>query len=319
MKFSENTYLRAEAELKRRREAAQNLADIHRAAFVSQYPELTQIENEIRDAALAAVKSVGSGVKPDIATLAKKNLEAQEKKRLLLKSAGYPEDYLEPHYSCEICSDTGIANGKLCECHIKLLKKLSASDLSCGSLLEVSTFDTFDVSLHSDKKDLSRGYSPREYMKAAYGMIKNYAESFSRQSPSFIFCGSTGLGKTHLALSVMNTLTENGHNCFYATAWEILKRMQNEHFGKVETISEELYDAELLIIDDLGSEFETQFTKAAVYELLNDSLLRSRPMIIITGLSLSELEERYGQKVISRLSSFEKIEFIGSDIRQIKK
>ncbi len=319
MKFSENTYLRAEAELKRRREAAQNLADIHRAAFVSKYPELIQIENEIRDAALAAVKSVGSGVKPDIASLAKKNLEAQEKKRLLLKSAGYPEDYLEPHYSCEMCSDTGIASGKLCECHIKLLKKLSASDLSCGSLLEVSTFKTFDVSLYSDKKDLSRGYSPREYMKAAYGMIKNYAESFSRQSPSFIFCGSTGLGKTHLALAVMNTLTENGHNCFYATAWEILKRMQNEHFGKGETISEELYDAELLIIDDLGSEFETQFSKAAVYELLNDSLLRSRPMIIITGLSLSELEERYGQKVISRLSSFEKIEFIGSDIRQIKK
>lgn len=319
MKFSENTYLRAESELKRRREAAQNLADIHRAAFVSKYPQLTEIENEIRDAALAAVKSVGSGVKPDIASLAKKNLEAQEKKRLLLKSAGYPEDYLEPHYSCETCSDTGIVNGKLCECHIKLLKKLSASDLSCGSLLEVSTFKTFDVSLYSDKKDLSRGYSPREYMKAAYGMIKNYAESFSRQSPNFIFCGSTGLGKTHLALSVMNTLTENGHNCFYATAWEILKRMQNEHFSKGETISEELYDAELLIIDDLGSEFETQFSKAAVYELLNDSLLRSRPMIIITGLSLPELEERYGQKVISRLSSFEKIEFIGSDIRQIKK
>lgn len=319
MKFSENTYLKAEAELKRRREAAEKLAQLHRDAFISLYPELITIENEIRDAALIAVKSVGSGVKPDISALARKNLEAQEKKRLLVKNAGYPEDYLEPHYSCKKCSDTGIYNGKLCDCHIRLLKKLSASDLSCGSLLETSTFDSFDVSLYSDKKDVTLGYSPREYMKAAYGMIKSYAEGFSSRSPSFIFCGSTGLGKTHLALSVMNVLTENGHNCFYGTAWEILKRMQNEHFGKAETISEELSDAELLIIDDLGSEFETPFSKAAVYEILNDSLLRSRPVIIITGLTLPELEGRYGQKVISRLSSFEKIEFTGTDIRQIKK
>lgn len=319
MKFSEDVYLKAEAELKRRRDAAENLAAIHRDSFLKEHPELRDIENEIRDAALSAVKSVGSGKKPDIEALAKKNLEAQARKRALLVNSGFPEDYLEPHYSCELCSDTGIYGGKLCECHIKLLKKISSNDLSCSPLLASSTFEAFDVSLYSDKKDPALGYSPREYMKAAYSMIKNYAYSFSSASPSFIFCGSTGLGKTHLALSVMNALTENGHNCFYSTAWDVFKRMQNEHFGKGDSVSEELSTSELIIIDDLGSEFETPFSKAAVYELINDSLLRSKPMIIITGLTLPELEARYGQKVISRLSAFEKIEFIGSDIRQIKK
>lgn len=319
MKFSETVYLKAEAELKKRREAAEQLAEIHRSTVLKQHPELKSIENEIRDAALSAVKSVGSGVLPDINALAQKNLAAQEKKRRLLSDAGFPPDYLEPHYSCELCSDTGIYRGKLCECHIKLLKSISSSDLSCGSLLATSTFDSFDTSLYSDKKDPSLGYSPREYMKAAFSMIKSFAENFSSASPSFLFCGSTGLGKTHLALSVMNTLTDRGHNCFYSTAWNILKRMQNEHFGKGDDISDELSSSELVIIDDLGSEFETAFSKAAVYELINDSLLRSRPMIIITGLTLPELEQRYGQKVISRLSAFEKIEFIGSDIRQIKK
>lgn len=320
MKFTEAVYSKAEAELKKRRENAEELAALRRRNFISEHPELKELENEIRDAALAAVRSVGSGQNPDISALAAKNLAAQEKRRLLVKSAGFPEDYLEPHYSCPLCKDTGIFDGKLCECHLRLLKKIASSELSCSPLLASSTFGTFDLSFYSDKKDPALGYSPREYMRAAVALIKNFADSFSRTSGSLLFCGSTGLGKTHLALAVMNELTEKGHNCLYYTAWKLLKRMQDEHFGRDDgSLSEELSDGELLIIDDLGSEYETPFSKAAVYELINESQLIGRPMIICTGLSLSQLEERYGQKVASRLNAFEIVSFTGSDIRQLKK
>ena len=203
---------------------------------------------------------------------------------------------------------------------MRLLKKIASSELSCSPLLASSTFDTFDLSFYSDKKDPALGYSPREYMRAAVALIKKFADSFSRTSGSLLFCGSTGLGKTHLALAVMNELTEKGHNCLYYTAWKLLKRMQDEHFGRDDgSLSDELSDGELLIIDDLGSEYETPFSKAAVYELINESQLIGRPMIICTGLSLSQLEERYGQKVASRLNAFEIVSFTGSDIRQLKK
>ena len=117
MKFTEAVYSKAEAELKKRRENAEELAALRRRNFISEHPELKELENEIRDAALAAVRSVGSGQNPDISALAAKNLAAQEKRRLLVKSAGFPEEYLEPHYSFPLCKDTGIFDGKLCECH----------------------------------------------------------------------------------------------------------------------------------------------------------------------------------------------------------
>lgn len=320
MKFSEDVYIKAELELKKRRDNAEDLAEKRRAQIIKQYPELLDIENKIKNAALEVIRGIGTGKSVNVNSLSEVNLSAQRERADLLKKAGYPEDYLEPSYTCKKCNDSGILNGKLCSCHLEMLKKISASELSCGSILAVSTFDNFDLSYYSTNKDLELGYSPREYMSASYDFIKSYAEGFNKNSGSFFFSGATGLGKTHLSLAVMNKVTEKGYNVFYGSADNILKQMEKERFGRANgDIEEEMSYADLLIIDDLGTEFRTAFSETAVYQIINNAILAGKPMIISSNLSIKELEERYGQRVVSRLNSFEVINFIGTDIRQIKK
>lgn len=320
MKFSEDVYIKAEAELKKRRDNAEQLSDMRRKQLITKFPELLEIENTIRDAALEVIKGLGSGKAVNVNSLAEKNLNAQKEKTELLKKNGYPEDYLEPQYSCKLCNDSGILNGKLCSCHLELLKKISMSEYSCSSVLAVSTFETFDLKYYSTEKDKNLGYSPREYMKASVDFLKSYSEKFNKNSGSFFFTGGTGLGKTHLSLAVMNKVTEKGYSVFYGSADNIIKQMEKERFGRSNgDIEEEIENADLLIIDDLGTEFRTAFSETAVYQIINNAILNGKPMIISSNLSITELEERYGQRVVSRLNSFEVINFIGTDIRQIKK
>lgn len=320
MKFSEDVYIKAEAELKKRRDNAEQLADMRRKQLITKFPELLEIENTIRDAALEVIKGLGSGKTVNVESLAEKNLSAQKEKSELLKKNGYPEDYLEPQYSCKLCNDSGILGGKLCSCHLELLKKISMSEYSCSSVLAISTFDTFDLKYYSTEKDKNVGYSPREYMEASVDFLKSYCDNFNKISGSFFFTGGTGLGKTHLSLAVMNKVTEKGYSVFYGSADNIIKQMEKERFGRSNgDIEEEIENADLLIIDDLGTEFKTAFSETAVYQLINNAILNSKPMIISSNLSITELEERYGQRVVSRLNSFEVINFIGTDIRQIKK
>lgn len=321
MRFSEIIYQKAEAELKNRREQAERLADMRRKEFLGKNPELATIENEMKNAALEVIRSVGAnGKSVDVSAIAKRNLEAQQARKELIVAAGYPEDYLDIPYSCKLCKDSGILNGKLCECHLALLQQLSVGELACSPMLAGSTFSTFDVNYYSDIKDPRTGYSPRDYMGGFLAMLKDYAENFTPRSNSFFFSGGTGLGKTHLALAVLNRLTQRGYSVYYSSAGSLLKQMEKERFGRsADTIEEDLFNNDLIIIDDLGAEFSTAFSQAAVNELINNAILSGKAMIIISNLSVDELEERYGQRVVSRLNSFEVITFEGEDIRQLKK
>ena len=138
-------------------------------------------------------------------------------------------------------------------------------------------------------------------------------------NPLFIY-GPSGLGKTHLALAVLNRLTQRGFSVYYNSASAIIKQFEKERFGRsTDSIEEDLSKCDLLIVDDLGAEFSTPFGEATINELVNNAILSGKPMIIISNLSVDELEARYGQRMVSRLNSFEVVEFIGEDIRQIKK
>jgi DNA replication protein DnaC len=178
MKFSEIIYQKAEQELRNRRIQAERLADIRRKEFIAKNPELIDIENEMKNAALDVIRSVGAnGNTVDIATVAKRNLEAQQAKKDLIVGAGYAEDYLDIPYSCKLCKDSGVYNGKLCQCHLQLLQQLSVGELACSPMLAGSTFDTFDVKYYSTIKDRDLGYSPCDYMRGCLAMLKDYGIS----------------------------------------------------------------------------------------------------------------------------------------------
>ncbi len=320
MKYSEIIYSKAEAELKERRVRAEELAEMRRKQFSEKYPELIDIENIMKFSALEVIRSVGSNGKPvNISEVARTNLEAQARRKELLVKNGYPADYLDVPYNCKKCNDSGIFNGKLCECHLAILQKLSVESLSCSPILAKSTFENFDLNLYNDKKTEEIDgclCSHREIMNGVYAMLKSYAENFRPNASNLFLSGGTGLGKTHLALSILNVLTARGYSVYYSSVRKVIKQLQNEHFGKGDTdLNEELSRNDLVIIDDLGAEFETPFATAAINEIIDDAVLMGKPMILISNLNRKEFEERYGERAASRLNAFEIIQFYGTDIR----
>jgi len=159
-------------------------------------------------------------------------------------------------------------------------------------------------------------------MSQIYNYCKNWAEDFSKDSPSILMYGNTGLGKTHLSLAIANVVVEKGYNVIYSSAGNLFSKLEKEKFGKInfdESPEEQVLTVDLLILDDLGSEFSTQFTIATVYNIINTRILSGLPTIINTNLLYDEIGDKYNPRVYSRLiGDYQMLEFIGADIRQLK-
>ena len=134
--------------------------------------------------------------------------------------------------------------------------------------------------------------------------------------------GGTGLGKTHLSLAIAKTVIEKGFGVIYGSVPAILRELEQEHFSKGSELKtkKSLESCDLLILDDLGTEFANQFTKAVVYNLINTRMIMSKPTIINTNLSLAEIKDLYSDRLVSRIiGEHIYLEFIGKDIRLIKR
>ncbi len=81
-----------------------------------------------------------------------------------------------------------------------------------------------------------------------------------------------------------------------------------------------MQSVDLLIIDDLGTEFSTAFTSSELFDILNTRLISKKPVIISTNLSVSELQNMYSERITSRIiGQYKVMKFFGKDIRLIKK
>ena len=250
--------------------------------------------------------------------LKRDNLSMQEMEKDLLRRAGYPEDYLELHYTCPLCKDTGFTGQGVCSCRRRLEQQETLRRLSDSSPLEMRDFAGFDLRYYDQTPDVSAGTSPRELMARILDYCKNYAETFTPEAKGLLFSGATGLGKTHLSLAVAKRVIERGYDVLYGTAQGFLSAAEEEHFSRERShqTMDSLLRCDLLVLDDLGSEFASAFSQSALYELVNG---RRGPMIVSSNLSVKELQDRYGQRIVSRLlAKCVYMRFLGRDIRQIR-
>lgn len=319
MAYSKETYKKAEQELaQRRNRALAEREDRHRIA-VESVPEILETEERMSAAGLATIKALGMGAvdaKEYIRKLSEINLNAQAQRRMFLKKAGFPEDWLDVHYSCSKCEDKGFVNGIMCDCFKDLLKSLEYEKLCSKLPVGSCRFDNFKLDYYPD----GAGTSPRRRMESVLNYCKTYATDFSRRSPSLLLYGKTGLGKTHLSLAVAGKAVESGYGVIYTSAQNLFNKLEKEKFGRSDGNTEEtILDCDLLIIDDLGAEFTTQFTVSALYNIINSRELEGKPTIISTNLTPEQLTSTYSERIASRiLSNFVMLYFDGSDIRQIK-
>lgn len=319
MAYSKDTYVKAEKELKRRRSEALLKRQANHDAAVSVAPEILEQEAVMAKAGLDTIKSVGMGNDGEkyIMRLASINLEAQEKRKAILKKNGFPEDWLDVQYTCKICEDKGSVNGLVCECYKNLLRSIEYEKLCSKLPVNKCSFDNFKLDYYPD----GAGISARKRMESVLSYCKAYASDFSRKSPSLILYGMTGLGKTHLSLAIAGKAVEAGYGVIYTSAQNLFNRLEREKFGRAEDNNTEqsILDCELLIIDDLGVEFSTQFTVSALYNIINCRDLEGRPTIISTNLTPEKLKDTYNDRIASRiLSNYVILQFDGADIRQLK-
>ncbi len=327
MAYSKEIYEKALTELKRRRTDAERAAERRSEELYRKCPDLKYIDDKLANTGLVLV-SAFSSTPEEAAKILKKlrkdNVALNKEKRAILAAMGLPEDYLQIHYVCEKCSDTGffeerddkkgVSHGtKLCSCHLELLKKLASEEMSLQTPLELSSFDDFDLSYYKDSKESF------EQMKYIFETCVSYSRNFELESPSLLFYGRTGLGKTHLSLSIANEVIRKGFNVVYGSVNNFFSKIEYEKFSKGnDTYTLDLLcDADLLILDDLGMEFSTSFTNSALYTIINTRICKNLPTIISTNLSLDELRDKYHESIVSRIiGTYEALEFLGKDVRQ---
>lgn len=327
MSFSKSIYMTAQSRIEKRQKQAREELDIRREKAYLAIPQLSQIQNRIAACGAQVIgafaKGSGAEGKAFVEKLAKESLEAQKERKALLTAAGFPEDYLEPHYVCDKCEDTGVTNDGICNCQRELLIQVAKEEIEKSAPLSKSTFDKFSLDFYPEAVD-SNGISPQKRMGEISQFCKAYADDFSINSPSLFMHGATGLGKTHLSLAITNTVIEKGYGVVYGSAPNIFGQLEKEHFSKQNpferTYEQELLESDLVIIDDLGVEFSTQFTVSCIYNIINSRILSGKPTIISTNLTPAELEDKYTQRITSRIiGSYISLKFTGRDIRQLKR
>ncbi len=240
-------------------------------------------------------------------------------KSALLKANGFAEDYDLPRFSCNECNDTGFIGTAFCTCLKKAKAKRSYYNSGLGKALENQTFESLDMRYYAGTT--AKGLSVRDIMEGNVQFCKEYAAGFKAGAENLLFIGGAGLGKTHLSSAIAHVVIDKGYNVVYESAQNIIDAFEAERFGKgSEGTVKRFTEAELLIIDDLGTEFNTSFTLSALFNLINYRIINGLSTIISTNLGFAEIEANYKERICSRLrGEYTPLVFCGKDIRRIKR
>lgn len=322
MGYGKEIYRKALEIKNQSRKKALFLSEQKKQEIYSKFEELKKIEEQLSACgAKIALAAISENPAENLQKLKNQCDDLISQKQTLLKRAGIRKSDLEPEYECSACDDTGYNSGKLCVCVQKLAKQLAFKKLSSQMPLNDCRFDNFDLSYYSDQPD-ENGIVPRTKIEQIFNRCYTYAQNFSAQSGNLLFVGQTGLGKTHLSLAIANEVLNKGFGVIYGPAMDLISKVEKECFNKAdgyEGCMDTLLECDLLIIDDLGTEFTTPFSVSVIYNIINTRILRKKPTIVSTNLSLKELEEKYSARLSSRfIGSYAMRQFFGSDIRQLK-
>ena len=274
---------------------------------------------------LRAARESGGDPEAAVARLRDQNLALQAERAGLLCAMGLSGDYLTDKPLCPHCGDTGYVGSALCECVKTRYRRLMTEQLSAVLSIADQNFSRFDMRFYSSRPDARLGLSPRENMAYNLDECKAYARRFGADAPNLLLYGSTGLGKTFLSTCIAEAVSARGFSVAYDTAINIVAAYETIKFGNGDgqAAAERAarYErADLLIIDDMGTEMGTAFTVSALYNLINNRLMAGRPMIVNTNLPPETLSEKYSPAVASRLlGEFMPLRFFGDDIRLLKK
>lgn len=144
--------------------------------------------------------------------------------------------------------------------------------------------------------------------KRALAFANAYVEQFATVSEtgrSAIFCGKPGTGKTHLSIGIALAVMGAGKSALFTTVQRMVRRMK-ETFRKDSEDSERdvlnmLTYPDLLIIDEIGVQFGSEFEKNLMFDILNERYENRKPTLLLSNLTAQEVKVFLGERIYDRL------------------
>jgi len=287
-------------------------------------PQLQTINESITQDSIQRAKRLIAGDKSALTGHFESLALLTKQREALLVKHGFPANYLDPIYCCNDCKDTGFIDGKKCHCFKQTEYDLVFSQSHLIEDLDQFRFQDFSLDFYSTTTiDQATNANARELATRAFEHSKKFADEFKHSTGDNLFLyGTVGVGKTFLSNCIANQVLNSGHSVIYVTAFTLFDIFQKYVFEKIPNSREEyqnIFNCDLLIIDDLGTELGNSFTTSQFFMCINERLLRKKSTIISTNLSLNQLLDQYSERTFSRISNnYQLLKLIGADIRLLK-
>ena len=302
------------------RTRAENKRDKYVKELYIKYPRLEEINNEINRLGFENTKKIMQN------PLQSKYFNEEFKEKLeklkseekeILEEKNIPLDYQKPVYECKICSDTGYVGNKKCNCFKEKLIKQAYSRSNLSNMLNEHGFENFSLKYYSDEKKGEGIQSDRENMRGIYMSCKKFCDEFTGVRKNLLMLGKPGLGKTFMSDCIAKEILNKGYTVVYVRATSLFRDYEEYKFGRKEDFDmDRLYNCDLLIIDDLGTENISKYGVSFLFDLINERIDRNKKMIINTNFSMNEISKTYSSRITSRIYEFFSIlHFKGEDIR----
>ena len=279
----------------------------------SMIPELPALDNAISSSSIKQARLLLDGHEDALSELKKEISRLSAQKQALLCSHGFPEDYLELHYLCPDCKDTGYIGTNKCHCFKKAIVDLLYTQSNLQEILEKENFSTFSLDYYSSNhKDPLTGRSSLEAIQTALHICHEFVDTFSEDFRNILLYGDTGVGKTFLSHCIAKEVMDSSYSVIYFSASRLFDVLAKNMFGKKDEETDDsldyIYNCDLLIIDDLGTELANTFTTSQLFSCLNERILRRKSTIISTNLALDDIKTIYSERIILVITFY----FIGN-------
>ena len=290
-----------------------------REEIKNKYPEILELDTTIQKLCLNLSMAALRGItdQNELNNIKEEITDLRAKKYEMLVSHGYNPDYLNLHYNCPKCKDTGFIGIDKCSCFKSKLIKLYYKDSDLEEAVKTNNFKNFNINLYSNHKLNDERYTPRKNIEDILEYITGeYLPNFKTSNTNLLFYGNSGTGKTFLSWCIAKELLDKGFLVVYKTSDDLLRALKDIKFNNDTDLENLLINCDLLIIDDLGSEQITYFSSTELFTLINKKILKNKKMLISTNLSLPLISKRYSERISSRIiGEFKLFKFFAEDIR----
>ena len=324
--FQYDTIMR---EYSRRQAQNHRILEEHTAEAYGKIPRLKEIDDEVATLSADKVRRLLNGEEKGTSDLKAAIQELSDERITLLVANGFPGDYLEMPYTCPDCQDTGYIGSRKCTCFKKAEIELLYAQSNLNEILEKENFDSFSFDYYSATiKNEATGLSALETARRAYDTAQRFVQDFDHKFENLFLYGDTGVGKTFLSHCIARELLRSTHCVLYFSAYDLFDMMAANSFSRKDTGTDEelIYDCDLLIIDDLGTELTNTVLRAkrdtdlarimSILPFLHWRIMRRKSTIISTNLTLKNFSDTYSERTFSRIASnYQMLKLIGKDIR----